>query len=266
METRQTTPPRGRQRALHDMPHCLQGRLRSLRALEYALREPFQSLQIPSGRVALVIGIGDSIEMAPVRPRNRPASFGSFLATADHSPLVARHQGSRACLEITMPPWAAYECFGGANVDLSNTPVALTELLGMSFERLIDRLHACKTWAARFELTETFLTQRFNNNPRFARSEIRWAWQQLDASGSVPVTDLSRTLGWSHRHFVCCFRNTTGLTPKTASRYLRLERARRLLETDSNDTLCTVAARCGYSDQAHLAREFHALGGCTPDN
>jgi len=42
----------------------------------------------------------------------------------------------------------------------------------------------------------------------------------------------------------------------------RFDRARRLLRPDVR--LADIAARTGYFDQAHLAREFHAFAGCSP--
>jgi len=52
------------------------------------------------------------------------------------------------------------------------------------------------------------------------------------------------------------------LTPKTLARILRFDHARSLLE--SGAPASDVALDCGYYDQAHLIREFHALAGTTP--
>ncbi len=51
------------------------------------------------------------------------------------------------------------------------------------------------------------------------------------------------------------------MTPKVVARVLRFERAVTLLSTRP---LADVAVVCGYTDQAHLNREFRALADCTP--
>jgi AraC-like DNA-binding protein len=49
---------------------------------------------------------------------------------------------------------------------------------------------------------------------------------------------------------------------------VRFDRARRTLQRPAapgtRRTLADVAALSGYCDQAHLAREFGALAGCSP--
>ncbi|MBC8091667.1 MAG: AraC family transcriptional regulator, partial [Pseudonocardia sp.] len=57
--------------------------------------------------------------------------------------------------------------------------------------------------------------------------------------------------------------------PKPAARVLRFQRAAELLVPTTGTcrgaiTISEVAADCGYADQSHLVREFHALAGCTP--
>jgi AraC-like DNA-binding protein len=44
----------------------------------------------------------------------------------------------------------------------------------------------------------------------------------------------------------------------------RFDRARRALQHQPGLPLAGLAARCGYYDQAHLAREFRELAGCPP--
>jgi transcriptional regulator GlxA family with amidase domain len=53
-----------------------------------------------------------------------------------------------------------------------------------------------------------------------------------------------------------------GLSPKTAARVIRFDRALGLLR--GGVPLAEVAAACGYYDQAHFTREFRALAETTP--
>lgn len=58
--------------------------------------------------------------------------------------------------------------------------------------------------------------------------------------------------------------SSIGVTPKTFARTLRFQQARDQLCLTPNVDLATLAAECGYSDQAHFSREFKALSGRTP--
>jgi AraC-like DNA-binding protein len=59
------------------------------------------------------------------------------------------------------------------------------------------------------------------------------------------------------------FNAELGVTPKTAARILRFEKACRTV-MDDRPTLADTALICGYQDQAHMTREWRALAGCTP--
>ena len=53
------------------------------------------------------------------------------------------------------------------------------------------------------------------------------------------------------------------MTPKQAARIARFQATRRLLVDPRRPPLGEIAARCGYADQPHLAREWRALAGCS---
>jgi transcriptional regulator GlxA family with amidase domain len=59
------------------------------------------------------------------------------------------------------------------------------------------------------------------------------------------------------------FRAELGITPKTAARIFRFERACGLIG-NLRLPLTEVAAACGYADQAHMTRDWNAFTGTSP--
>ena len=94
------------------------------------------------------------------------------------------------------------------------------------------------------------------------RPDVARAWRLLrESGGRLRVDGLADALGCSRRHLADRFAEEVGVPPKVAARLIRFEAARARL---GEVPLARLAAECGFSDQAHLAREFRALGGAPP--
>jgi AraC family transcriptional regulator len=79
----------------------------------------------------------------------------------------------------------------------------------------------------------------------------------------LTIDTLAREAGLSPAHFARAFKESVGRAPHQHLMTLRLERARRLL--DSPDaSLSDVALRTGFADQAHFTRFFKRHYGMTP--
>lgn len=167
-------------------------------------------------------------------------------------------------LQIELTPLGAYRAFGIPMHHVAGELVDLADVLGRDSRRLGDRIRDAGTWDERFDAIDRFLLGRVAAAPVVAGG-VAFAWRRLVASGgAAPIRAICREVGWSHKHLISRFRQQTGLTPKRAARVIRFERVLRRIAGAARMDVAQLAAECGYSDQAHLTREFAEFAGMTP--
>jgi AraC-like DNA-binding protein len=86
----------------------------------------------------------------------------------------------------------------------------------------------------------------------------------LGSRGRLAVAAIADRVACSRRQLEREFAEGVGLSPKELSRVARFQNVLRLAARRPGASWADLAARCGYSDQAHLVREFKALSGATP--
>jgi AraC-like DNA-binding protein len=220
----------------------------------------------PSGTLELVINLAeDEIRVyangtsSAVPDRYAGAVFsGAYdrhfvIDTREHASIVGVHfkQGGAAAF-LSMPA-----------DQLANRHVDLADLWSREeAARLRDRLCGARSALERFRLLGNALIGRMRR-PGKPQMLVHSA---LDRMRPAPtsVRDVVSALGVSHRHFIEVFGREVGLPPKM---YLRVQRFQRVLTMTSSTSAPPwprVAQLCGYFDQAHLIRDFHAFTGLTP--
>lgn len=84
---------------------------------------------------------------------------------------------------------------------------------------------------------------------------------------TVDVRQVAVELSMNYHWFVHCFRNEFGLAPYQFVKTLRVSKARSMMSVGPNDgtrTLGDIAFQVGYSDSAHMHREFLRDCGIKP--
>lgn len=76
------------------------------------------------------------------------------------------------------------------------------------------------------------------------------------------IDELASIAGFSPYHFIRTFKKTVGMTPYAYASQLRVIRARNLLL--KGESLSDTAMQSGFSDQAHMTRQFKKIFGVTP--
>jgi AraC-like DNA-binding protein len=84
-----------------------------------------------------------------------------------------------------------------------------------------------------------------------------------DLCAEVSASDLAQRCGLSRSHFTKAFAVSTGAPPHRWVVRHRIRRAAEMLE-GTRERISVIAASCGFSDQSHLTRVFHAALGASP--
>jgi transcriptional regulator GlxA family with amidase domain len=143
-------------------------------------------------------------------------------------------------------------------------------VLGRRGSELCERASEAGHWQEVFALITQFLVDvRTRRGHPMVRPEVAYAWHLLQRSrGRAPISTVAQRVELSARHLTTLFQREVGRSPKTVAMLMRFEHATtRIAESvrrRGSLDLAAVAAATGYSDQAHLSREFVRFTGVSP--
>jgi len=221
---------------------------------------------LPAPTLTVVLSFDDPLDAAWLHDPDDRSRFWACAAGLHTAPALIRTHGRQHGIQLALTPGGARALLGVPAGILGATMAHHDDLpLGVD-DSLLARLAAQRGWDQRFDLLEEALLEALGRgeDPRHVvAAEVREAWRLLRVSGGrTAVADLADHVGWSRRRLLRDFRAELGVSPKQAGRVIRFDRARGL--ADSGLSLADTAAECGFSDQAHLTREWVALAGRTP--
>lgn len=223
---------------------------------------------LPSPYLTLIFTMDEPLSVAAhPDPGQAAGRYDTLLGGLHLSPATIVHDGRQSGVQVAVEPLACRALFGIPAGELAGIDVPACQVLGAAAARVQQQLRDIGGWPERFAVVDSALRAMLRDAA--APPEVGRAWQRLRrAGGAVTVSALADDVGWSARHLTTRFRVETGLGPKAAARVMRFDRARRVLQrtvaTGGTPRLAGVAAEVGYFDQAHLAREFRELAGCSP--
>ncbi len=93
---------------------------------------------------------------------------------------------------------------------------------------------------------------------------LRVALAMIDASGPAPSIDaMAQRCGISRDHFIRCFHHSTGISPGTAIRRRRIDRAKAML-TEDQGSIEEIARALGYAGAPSFTAAFRRETGRPP--
>jgi AraC-like DNA-binding protein len=136
--------------------------------------------------------------------------------------------------------------------DIATGATALHRQLLLS-DNLFTRLAVLESWVR-------LALERATANDRAVIAACRL----LGANPKIEIGDVARRLDWNarmiHRQFIAA----CGYSPKHFQRIMRVQGALQTAHSTPVARLGELAAAAGYSDQAHMTRDFRDITGFTP--
>ncbi|MGW0044619.1 helix-turn-helix domain-containing protein [Rhodococcus sp. NPDC003348] len=220
-------------------------------------------LGTPAPELTVVLSLDAPVTIAATSHPAQPAGAWDALASGLATTAVAiEHDGNQHGVQLALTPAGSRALLGVPAAALGAWIVDLDDVLGSDATELADRIAAESEWPARFAILDDVLLRRCGDSG--VDDNLARAWHLLTGTTARRVADVARDIGWSRRHLVTRFTAEFGIGPKDAMRVARFDRSKRLQRRLPGLSLADVAARCGFYDQAHLAREWRSLAGVPP--
>jgi AraC-like DNA-binding protein len=219
---------------------------------------------LPDGYIELVLNLGDPVELeGPGYTGYQPdRTVVGLLCRA-----VRMRYGARVhTFGIRFHPARGAGFLGQTAPALTDKLLPLAQVchpLDRTFAQLVVKNENLETDAGRSALDRVLLQQLHLALP--TDHAVVTLVDRLSRSETAPlVSEIARELGLSSRQLQRRFLAAVGVPPKRFVRVLRFARVWQLATMSSPETWAEVAAANGYSDQAHMVREFRAFGAAPP--
>jgi len=216
---------------------------------------------LPDGCPEIVVHYGQPMRAAPgtgpLRTQARAVAAGQLLRALHLAP-----DGPIGVLGARLHPWAAGALLRERLDRLTDRTVPLDALWGHAADELAERIGEAADDESRAAILGDAIARRLAGRPDGEAAALEAALCWIDVNrGALPVAALAARLQWSPRRLQRQFLSGVGLPPKAMCRIARFRQVVRAVQAGAPPSLAALAARAGYADQAHLAREFREFAG-----
>lgn len=185
---------------------------------------------------------------------------GAYLTGLNLQPLRVVSLGLTRALGAELYPWAARQLFGWSieqnSLDLTTAHPATSRSLGA--------LLSLGQWEEARQSLDAWLLGLLQERARQGGAAVQAAAELYRSYGMARIGSLAEALNLSQRQLERQFVREIGVNAKTLARLIRFEEVHNRIFIDPAQPLAPLAYDLGFADQAHLTREFKALGQITP--
>lgn len=213
---------------------------------------------VPDGYAELIFYFGSACSLSyngALQPLPSP-----FMVGLLNQPVYFYAQNQLEIIAVRCFPWTVFDLLGLPSgkdgVQVFDHPITQLQAL------LAAYIRAGRKEEALAQVEAYFLDNSLGNT---TDSMLHKAGVALrDTNGTIPVKQVATAAHATVRTLERKFKQSSGHTVKDVASLMRFEQVRNHLWLDPAINLAGLAHELGYTDQAHLSREFKRHSGTTP--
>ncbi|QBD76466.1 AraC family transcriptional regulator [Ktedonosporobacter rubrisoli] len=188
----------------------------------------------------------------------------SFLLGGRSSAYRVAQEGPTHYLSVRLRPGGLAAFLPLSAYELTDCMIDLHQLWGNEISFLEEQLAEARSFGQCVELLNAWLIQRCAVSSSLKRTLA--ALHLIEESrGQISLPQLAEQMDISIKQVERIFQRTIGFMPKTYLRIVRFQHTlSTMLTTSETLPLVQLAYEAGYSDQAHMSKDFRALAGAPP--
>jgi AraC-like DNA-binding protein len=226
-------------------------------------RKDFGELQssfevVPDGYAEIIFHFGSGCSISyngGLQPLPSPFMMGLL-----NQPVIFYTKSRLEIIGIRCFPWTVFDLLGlpsgKEGVHIFEHPIAQLQ------PTLNKWIHADRIDEALAQVKQYFLNARSGAGINSMLFKAGVAMRE--ANGTMPVSQVAAAAHATVRTLERNFKQSSGYTVKDVSGLMRFEQVRNRLWLYPDSSIAGIAHEMGYTDQAHLSREFKRYSGTTP--
>jgi len=229
--------------------------------LNEQLDQPKIEKLYPDGCTSLMFTLSTSPQKKSQGNNTHDISDASFCGA--HSLQTMTFDKPRESFGVRLYPGSAFRLLAIPVSELVGETFDVSDFGLPDYQQLQEELAQSNSVLARVTLLDNWLLkQAYRLQPN--RGPVQKVWEKLQ-SRELTLKNILSDIPSSRRTFERNFFSETGLSPGQLRGLLRIKNSRQYIRSNPHASLSHIAQECGYYDQAHFNRQFHALVRETPN-
>ncbi|NNC76774.1 MAG: AraC family transcriptional regulator [Woeseiaceae bacterium] len=186
----------------------------------------------------------------------------AFLYCAAHKALRLSVREPLMLFAIRFRPWGVGRFSNASMANMLDRPVPPFESLNKLGDELEKELRLAESDISRVKVADRLLLDGLKSSSAIA-PRLKLLLNAANG-GRCSSAEMAQKLSVSDRTFSRLWNDVVGIQPRKFVQLMRFHNALEMI--DRGAKLSQVAADCGYSDQAHMARQIKAITGLPPSS